>query len=212
VPRNVTAHEQTRANAATALLDAAERLIDREGLASLTTRGVAKEADLNPGLVHYHFGSMDDLSAAVINRVSATLMRRQRRIFASDHPFAEQWRVATKPLRSSVGRRDMKIWSEFAVAAINRPALAPTMAAMNTEWRQIVAEALRREGERAGRAVPEATVEALAALSTVVLKGLYLEHLQDFHTGHAELLALADRFNDALGAGGIDFGGPPFNK
>jgi hypothetical protein len=46
----------------------------------------------------------------------------------------------------------------------------------------------------------------------VVLKGLYLEHLQDFHTGHAELLALADQFNDALAAGLGLFDQPPLSK
>jgi AcrR family transcriptional regulator len=205
----VRSPDQIRVDTRTALLDAAERLIDREGLASLTTRGVAKEADLNPGVVHYHFVSMDDLSVAVISRVSARLMDRQRRIFAGDHPFAEQWRVATKPLRGAAGRRQMKVWAEYAIAAINRPALASTMTVMNIEWHEIIAEALRRECARGRRAVPESSVQALAALDTALLKGLYLEHLQGFHSGHAELLALADRFNDALGDGLIQLDDPP---
>ncbi len=187
------------------MLDAAERLIDREGLASLTTRRVAKEADLNPGLIHYHFASIDDLCAGVMARVSARLMDRQRKIFSTDHPFAEQWRLATKPLRGGAGRRQMKVWAEFAVAAVNRESLAPTMRQMNTEWRSIVIEALRRECDRRGDGSAGVPLEALAALATVVLKGLYLEHLQDFHQGHAELLALADQFNARLGAGLVSF-------
>jgi AcrR family transcriptional regulator len=111
-------------SAATALLDAAERLIDREGLASLTTRRVARQADLNPGLV---FASIDDLCVAVMRRTFASLMDQQRRIFATDHPFAEQWRLATRPLRGGADRRRMKVWSEFAVAATNRPVLAAEM-------------------------------------------------------------------------------------
>lgn len=202
------ARARTRLDAATALLDGAERVIDREGLAALTTRAVAKEADLNPGLVHYHFASIDELSVAVMTRVSARMMREQRRIFANDHPFAEQWRLATRPLRGPAGRRQMKVWSEFALAAVNRPGLAPTMTELNTEWRRIVEAALRRECERSGRASAELPIEALAALATVVLKGMYLEHLQDFHEGHAELLALVDHFNDALGSGRIPFAHP----
>jgi AcrR family transcriptional regulator len=197
----------TRVDAATTLLDAAERLIDREGLASLTTRGVAKEADLNPGLVHYYFSSMDELSVAVMNRVSAKLLERQRRIFAGDHPFAEQWRMATRPLRSAAGRRNMKVWAEFAMAAINRPILAATNMAMNIEWHEIIAEALRRECADAGSAVSESSIQALAALDTALLKGLYIEHLQGFRRGHAELLALADRFNQALSKGLIPLEG-----
>jgi hypothetical protein len=136
------------------------------------------------------------------------MMEQQRRIFASDHPFAEQWRLATRPLRGATGRRQMKVWSEFAVAAVNRPGLAPTMTELNSEWRRIVEAALRRESERSGRASSDVPIEALAALATVVLKGMYLEHLQDFHDGHDELLALVDQFNDALGSGRILFGHP----
>jgi AcrR family transcriptional regulator len=203
---------QGRPGAAVALLDAAERVIRREGLASLTTRRVAKEADLNPGLVHYHFGSIDDLCVAVMGRVSARMLERQRRIFASEHPFAEQWRVATKPLRGGPGVGQMKVWCEFAVAAINRATLAPAMSAMNMEWRGIVVQALQRECERCGRDPARLPIDALAALATVVLKGLYLEHLQDFHGGHAALLELADQFNSALGAGLGLFDLPPLSK
>lgn len=203
---------RVRADAAQLLLDAAERVIDREGLASLTTRAVAKEADLTSGLVHYHFASIDGLSVAVMKRVSARMLEQQRRIFASDHPFAEQWRLATRPLRGSGGRRQMKVWAEFAIAATNRPGLAPTMTEMNTEWRRIVVAALSRECERSGRGTSEVPIKALAVLATVVLKGMYIEHLQDFHSGHGELLALVDQFNTALGTGQISFEDAAVNK
>lgn len=208
----VRSRTQARADAVLLLLDAAERVIDREGLAALTTRAVAKEADLASGLVHYHFASIDGLSVATMKRVSARMMGQQRRIFASDHPFAEQWRLATRPLRGSVGRRQMKVWAEFATAAMSRPGLAPTMSEMNIEWRDIVVAALSRECERNGRSATDIPIEALAALATVVLKGMYIEHLQDFHRGHAELLAVADRFNDALGSGLISFAGTAVNE
>src|SRR5690606_21688674 len=45
----------------TRLLDAAERLLLREGYASVTSRRVAAEAGLKPQLVHYYFRTMDDL-------------------------------------------------------------------------------------------------------------------------------------------------------
>jgi AcrR family transcriptional regulator len=210
VPRNGRSSAALRqVDTATALLDAAERLIDREGLISLTTRRVAREADLNPGLVHYYFDSVDDLCVAVVRRVSTRLMEQQRRFFDSSHPFAEQWRLATKPLQGGPGRRNTKVWSEFAAAATNRPALAPTIKEMNTEWRRIVEEALRRECERCNRDVTTTPIKALAALAIVVLKGLYLEHLQDFHDGHRELLTLADRANNALSTGLALLDNPP---
>ena len=44
-----------------ALLDAAQRLMLTEGYAAVTSRRVAAEAGVNPGLVYYYFGPMDNI-------------------------------------------------------------------------------------------------------------------------------------------------------
>lgn len=54
---SVARGQQTRAR----LHDAAVRLIVKEGWGAVTTRKVAAEAGLRPGLVHYHFSSVTDL-------------------------------------------------------------------------------------------------------------------------------------------------------
>ena len=48
-----------------ALLDAAERLLVDFGAAGITTRRVAEEAGVNHGLVHYYFGSVEQLLVRV---------------------------------------------------------------------------------------------------------------------------------------------------
>ncbi|HZQ77938.1 MAG TPA: TetR family transcriptional regulator [Acidimicrobiia bacterium] len=177
-----------------ALLDAAERLLERDGFIGISTRKVAKEAGINPALVHYYFDSIEDLCAHVISRFSEDLIERQRQIFTSDSTLAKQWRLATEPLRSNVGRRRMKVWFELSAMAVNQPALLRRMVEINAEWRRIIREAVEREAERRGSgALGSFSVEATAALMSVVLKGLYWENLQEFHEGHDELIAAADR-------------------
>ena len=51
-----------RAAAEEALLDAAERLLADAGYAGVTTRRLAEEAGINHGLVHYYFGSNENLT------------------------------------------------------------------------------------------------------------------------------------------------------
>ena len=51
-PRAATAQKRTR------LLDAAERIMLRDGYAAVTSRRVEAEAGIKP---HYHFGTLDDL-------------------------------------------------------------------------------------------------------------------------------------------------------
>ena len=59
---------EARIEAEEALVDAAERLLVSVGHASITTRLVAKEAGVNHGLVHYYFGSMENLLLRVLER------------------------------------------------------------------------------------------------------------------------------------------------
>ena len=47
------------------MLDAAERIMVREGYAAVTSRRVEAEAGLK---LHYHFGTLDDLFIAVFRR------------------------------------------------------------------------------------------------------------------------------------------------
>jgi AcrR family transcriptional regulator len=50
------------------LLDAAERVVAREGMRALTFDSLAAEADAAKGTVLYHFDRKDELSAAMIER------------------------------------------------------------------------------------------------------------------------------------------------
>ena len=63
----------TREQNVTALMDAAERLLVRVGDAGTTTRRLATEAGLNQGLVHYYFGSMEEVLVQVLERFTGGL-------------------------------------------------------------------------------------------------------------------------------------------
>ncbi len=52
-------HDERR----TELLHAAVRVLERDGLAAVTSRAVASEAGVSPGLVHHRFASTSELAA-----------------------------------------------------------------------------------------------------------------------------------------------------
>jgi AcrR family transcriptional regulator len=56
-----------------ALVEAAIRVLERDGASALSTRQVAQEAQVNPGLVHRYFGSMAALSARVLDELAARI-------------------------------------------------------------------------------------------------------------------------------------------
>src|SRR5436190_5354224 len=85
---------QPRSATADALLDAAERLLVEVGHGGMSTRRLAAEAGANQGLVHYYFGSIDELFVQVLERFTKRLVARQRAMYAGDAPFIEKWRAA----------------------------------------------------------------------------------------------------------------------
>src|SRR6476619_236237 len=77
-----------------AFLDAAERLLVRQGYADISTRRLGEEAGVNHGLIHYYFGSMEQLFVQVLDRFTDRLIERQRAMYAAPVPFIEKWRTA----------------------------------------------------------------------------------------------------------------------
>ena len=48
------------------------------GYAGITTRRLAEEAGVNHGLVHYYFGSIENLLVRALERFTERLIARQR--------------------------------------------------------------------------------------------------------------------------------------
>src|SRR5918912_1998295 len=108
-----------RETATAALLDAAERLLIETGYAGLTTRKVAAEADVNHGLVHYYFGSIEELLFQAMERYTERLLDRQRALYAADIPFIGKWRTAMRYIDEALAAEDPKIWAELHAVAWN---------------------------------------------------------------------------------------------
>jgi TetR/AcrR family transcriptional regulator len=176
-----------RAETEDRFLDAAERLLAETGHAGLTTRRLAEEADANHGLVHYYFGSIENLFVRVLERFTERLIERQRRMYSSDAPFIEKWRTAMRYLDAD--RDYQRIWYELQALAWSRPELRERVAKVDDEWRAVLREALAEPAERYELPIP---LEALVALVVTFNEGIILERLSGIETGHAELLAWID--------------------
>ena len=174
-----------------AFLDAAERLLVEVGYAGITTRRVAEEAGANKGLVHYYFGSMENLLVRVLERFTERLIARQRAMYAADVPFVEKWRQAMRYLDDD--REYQRVWCELQAFAWRRPELRERVAHVDDEWRAVLRDALAEPRERYGIEMP---LEALVALVITFNEGIMLERLSGIETGQAELL---DWIEDWLG-------------
>jgi AcrR family transcriptional regulator len=183
-----------------AFLDAAERLLISEGATGVTTRRLAAESGLNHGLVHYYFGSVDELLLQTLERFTGRVLARQREMYGADAPFAEKWRTAMGYIEEDLSAGYPKVWAELDALALNDEEKRERLNAVNESWRSLLVEALGQAIEEYGLD-GRFSAEALAALVMQFNKGLLTERLLGFDRGHAELLAAIDEYLATLEEG-----------
>lgn len=175
------------------LLDAAERLLISDGYAAVSTRRLADEAGLNHGLIHYYFGSMDELFVQVLERFTQRLIERQRQMYGRpDTPFSEKWRSAMAFLEEDAASGYQKLWFELQAMAWNRPELADRIAAVNSAWRQVLTEAFTSAVDELDIDTDAIPVPALVSLVMTFNQGLILERLAGVNEDHDKLLRVID--------------------
>jgi AcrR family transcriptional regulator len=179
-----------RTAAEEALLDAAERLLASVGYAGVTTRRLAEEAGINHGLVHYYFGSNENLLVQALERFTGRLIARQRELYAADLPFVDKWRTAMHYLVSEDVSYE-KIWLELQALAWNNPDIRARLARVNAEWRAVLTEAFEQPRRELGIGLP---LEALVSLLMAFNLGIIVERLGGIDTGHRELLDWIDQW------------------
>jgi AcrR family transcriptional regulator len=177
-----------RSAAEEALLDAAERLLVEVGHAGITTRALAEQAGVNHGLVHYYFGSNENLLARALERFTERLIARQRELYSSGGPFIEKWRTAMRYLVSEDSRYE-KVWLELQALSWNDPELRGRLARVNQEWRAVLTDAFAEPHRELGIEMP---LDALVSLVMTFNLGVVVERLGGVETGHRELLDWID--------------------
>jgi AcrR family transcriptional regulator len=201
VVERVATVSPSRARAVDAVLDAAERLLIEVGHAGITTRRLAREAELNQGLVHYYFGSLDEVLVQALERFTTRLIERQRAMYEADVPFIEKWRTAMGYLEEDLAAGYPKIWLELQALGWNRPEIRERVARVNAEWREVLTEAFGKAADEYGLELAEFPLDAVVSLVMTFNQGIELERLSGISEGHDELLAWIDRWLHSLEEG-----------
>jgi len=188
-----------RAETEDAFLDAAERLLIGVGYSGITTRRLAEEAGANHGLVHYYFGSMENLFVRVLERFTERLVARQREMYArTDISGVEKWKTAVGYLESDLAAGYPKIWLELQALGWNRPDIAERVAEVNREWRDVLTDAFDRMMSEYGVDRDRFPLAGLVSLVMTFNEGIMVERLSGISTGHRELMEMAERWLESL--------------
>lgn len=139
------------------VLDATEDIILEEGYAAVSSRSVAQRAGINPPLVHYYCGSLDDLFVAVLRRRADANADRIIGALDAPEPLRAWWRMVSDP-------RGAALFVELMAAANHRPALGEAVAEYARRVRAAQVERLRQLLPEYG-VDPDVVAPALVAAS-----------------------------------------------
>jgi AcrR family transcriptional regulator len=173
-----------------AILAAARQVLLDDGLTGVTTRRVANVAGVNQALVHYHFGSIENLLLDVLETVVADT-RRSERIFYSSGDLLSKWRKFTDELLEvEVPNGTTKIWLESVVmASSTQESRDRYVDAIATSTHERLLEVVR---SGLPEDTPPSEVEGLTALIMSVRKSISVDALVGWNRGHVEMLKLVD--------------------
>jgi AcrR family transcriptional regulator len=189
----------TRADTEDAFLDAAERLLIEVGYSGISTRRLAEEAGANHGLVHYYFGSMENLFVRVLERFTERLIARQREMYARpDISPLEKWRTAIAYLESDLAAGYPKIWLELQALGWNQPDIAERVGRVNGQWRAVLTEAFDEMMDEYGLDRDRFPLEAMVGLVMTFNVGIMVERLSSISAGHRDLLRMVERWLESL--------------
>lgn len=158
--------EQTR----TAILEAARGRLVAEGVANLSTRGIAKEAGVPLSQIHYHFGGKPQLILALLDHENERLLDRQARLYAQDMPLWKQWEQACDYLDDDLASGYVRVLQEMIAVGWSDPQIATHVRADLAGWRDLLVDVARRAGERLGGLGPF-TADEFAALVAIAFLG-----------------------------------------
>ncbi|MDQ0944344.1 TetR/AcrR family transcriptional regulator [Streptomyces sp. V1I1] len=137
------------------IIDAAIRVVGKSGIAGLSHRTVAAEADVPLGSTTYHFASLDELLVAALRQANEGFAAMVRKSGALVDPGADLAEGLARVMGEWLAgeRTGVELEYELYLAALRRPALRPVAA----EWCQELAVILARRTD-------PVTARALVAL------------------------------------------------
>lgn len=190
-----------RVEATDALLNAAESLLVEVGHAGITTRKLAERAGVNHGLVHYYFGSMEDLLIRVVERFTDGLIERQKAMYAADIPFIDKWRQAMRFLDEDAESGYQKVWLEMQAMGWNNEAVRDRIQVVTQRWIDVVHDAFDIGLAELGLDRRKFPTKAVVSLVVTFNQGIIVERLSGVDSGHRELLRMVDRTLERLWEG-----------
>ena len=163
-PTRAERREQATAETRSAILAAARSCLLADGYANLSTRAVAEAAGVPLSQIHYHFGSKQQLILAMLEAENASLLERQRALYAGPEPLWVQWQRACDYLDEDLESGYVRVLQEMTAAGWSDPEVAAAVREIQGGWYTLLAEVAERTSQRLDGLGPFTPAEVAALM------------------------------------------------
>ena len=124
------------------ILQAALRVLGRDGFPALTARNIAREAGTNLALLNYYFGTKDGLLLALFDALDAERIARQRALYADPaHSLSEKWRRAVEFYRADLADGYVRVLQELTAHGYSNERVRARLQEHTRAWRGVLRDA-----------------------------------------------------------------------
>jgi AcrR family transcriptional regulator len=144
------------------LIDAALETLIEEGYSGATARAIAARGGLNPALVFYHFGGVDELLLAALDKSSAERLDRYRAAVATGGASHELVHRAAELFREDIQGGHVTAVTEMMGASLSRPELRSELLKQMRPWLELTQQIVERALSDSPLAAFKSAAEAVA--------------------------------------------------
>ena len=186
-----------------ALIEAAIESLRFDGFAGASARAIAARADVNPGLIFYHFGTVADLLLAALEEVSVRRMQRYSAALDAAATPEDLLAVATEVFREDLDEGYVTVLAEMIAGAGFSPGLGEQVAAVIAPWRTFAQQAIETIVSESPLASLVPVDDAAHAVVALYLGLEMLSHLDGDREPALRLFERASQLLTLLGASGL---------
>jgi AcrR family transcriptional regulator len=126
------------------IVGAALETLREEGFAGASSRAIARRGGFNQALIFYHYGSVDDLLLAALDRTSEERLARYRTALADVADPGALLVVARSLYEEDRASGHMTVVSQMVAGSLARRELAPKVLARMVPWLAFAEETISR--------------------------------------------------------------------
>lgn len=190
--------ERPTASTKERIVDAALETLREEGFAGTSARSIARRGGFNQALIFYHFGTLNDLLLAALDRTSDVRMAKYRETIGGIDDLDAAVRAATDLYREDLSSGHITVLSEMIAGSLDREDLGAEIVRRMEPWIELTTDVVKRVLRKQGLT---GAIDPQAAAYGIT--GLYLgidmlSHLEKDDTKAEAFFDMAQRMISVL--------------